>query len=214
MEITSSSLQPHGLYSPLNSSGQNTGVGSVSLLQGIFPTQGSNPGLLHCRWILYQLSHKGSPRILEWVAHPFSSGSSWLRNWTRVPYIAGGFFTKNLCPELSGEPWAISTWGLLINNMAIALVVKRVQWCWILYDSYASTLVTITGNSVQYIYRNFGQELLMDREAWRAVIHGVAKGWTRLSGLSAWTELNWDVLFSFNGYCQMVLKQCIKFYSH
>ena len=48
-----------------NSPGQNTGVGSLSLLQGIFPTQGSNPGLPHCRWILYQLSHKGSPRILE-----------------------------------------------------------------------------------------------------------------------------------------------------
>ena len=42
-------LQPHGLYSPWNSTGQNTGVGSRSLLQGIFPTQGSNPGLLHCR---------------------------------------------------------------------------------------------------------------------------------------------------------------------
>ena len=51
---------PHGPYSPWNSPGQNTGVGSLSLLQGIFPTQGSNPGLLHCRQILYQLSHKGS----------------------------------------------------------------------------------------------------------------------------------------------------------
>ena len=49
---------------------QNTGVGSLSLLQGLFPTQGSNPGLLHCRGILYQLSHRGSPRILEWVAIP------------------------------------------------------------------------------------------------------------------------------------------------
>ena len=69
-------LQPHGLYSSWNSPGQNTGVGSLSLLQGIFPTQGSKPGLPHCRKILYQLSHKGSPRILEWVAYPFSSGSS------------------------------------------------------------------------------------------------------------------------------------------
>ena len=48
----------HGLYSPWNS-GQNTGVGSLFLLQGIFPTQGSNPGLPHCRWILYQLSQQG-----------------------------------------------------------------------------------------------------------------------------------------------------------
>ena len=54
-------MRPHGLYSPWNSPGQNTGVGSLSLLQGIFPTQGSNPGLPHCRRILYQLSHKGSP---------------------------------------------------------------------------------------------------------------------------------------------------------
>ena len=54
-----------GLYSPWNSPGQNTGVGTLSLLQGIFSTQGSNPGLQYCRQILYQLSHKGSPRILE-----------------------------------------------------------------------------------------------------------------------------------------------------
>ena len=57
----SDSLQPRGLYGPWHSPGQNTGVGSRSLLQGIFPTQGSNPGVLHCRRILYQLSHQGSP---------------------------------------------------------------------------------------------------------------------------------------------------------
>ena len=85
--------------SPWSSPGQNPGVGSLSLLQGIFPTQGSNPGLPHCRRILYRLSHQGSPRILEWVACPFSSGSSWPRNQARVSCIAGGFFTK-----LSGQP--------------------------------------------------------------------------------------------------------------
>ena len=74
--VVSNSLQPHGLYIPWNSPGQNTGVGCCSLLQGIFPTQGSNPGLPHCRWIPYQLSHKGSLRILEWVGYPFSSRSS------------------------------------------------------------------------------------------------------------------------------------------
>ena len=74
--VMSDSLRPHGLYSPWNSPGRNTGVGSLSLLQGIFPAQGSNPGLLHCGRILYQLSHKGSPRILEWVVYPFSSRSS------------------------------------------------------------------------------------------------------------------------------------------
>ena len=92
--VMSNSLRPHGLYSPWNSLGQNTGVGSLSLLQGIFPTQGSNPGLLHCRQIFYQLSHKGSPKILEWVAYPFSRGSSQPRNQTRVSCIAGRFFTS------------------------------------------------------------------------------------------------------------------------
>ena len=96
--VLSDSLWPHGLYSPWNSPGQNTGVGSFSL-QGIFPTQGSNPGLLHCGWILYQLSHKGSPRILEWVACPFSSRSSRPRNWTRVSCTAGGFFTNRAIRE-------------------------------------------------------------------------------------------------------------------
>ena len=66
--VLSDSLWPHGLSSPWNSPAQNTGVGSSSLLQGIFSTQGSNPDAPHCRQILYQLSHKGSPRILEWAA--------------------------------------------------------------------------------------------------------------------------------------------------
>ena len=65
-------MRCHGLHSPRNFPGQNIGVGSCSLLQGIFPTQGSNPGLSWCRWILYQLSHQESPRILKWVAYPFS----------------------------------------------------------------------------------------------------------------------------------------------
>ena len=58
------------------------------------PTQGLNPGLLHCRHILYYLSHQGSPRILEWVSCPFSMGSSQPRNRTRVSCIAGGLFTS------------------------------------------------------------------------------------------------------------------------
>ena len=91
--------------------GQNTGVGSLSLLQGIFPTQislteGLNPGLPHCRQILYQLGHQGSPRILEWVAYPFSSGSSQPRNRTRVSCIAGGFFT-NWAMVAFKEHWII-----------------------------------------------------------------------------------------------------------
>ena len=63
--VMSDSLQPHGLYNPWNSPGQNTGVGSLSLLQRIFPTQELNQGLLHCRWILYQLSYEGNPLIIS-----------------------------------------------------------------------------------------------------------------------------------------------------
>ena len=63
--VVSDSLQPHGLQSPWNSPGQNTGVGSLSLLQGIFPTQGLNPDLPNCRWILYQLSYQGSPSPVQ-----------------------------------------------------------------------------------------------------------------------------------------------------
>ena len=118
--VVSSSLRPHVLYSPQNSSGQNTGVGSISLLQGIFPTQGSNPGLPHCRRILYQLSYQGSPRILEWVACPFSSGSSQPRSWTRVSCIAGGFFTNwavrqaQSYPQTPPPKWA--GWGFIPHD--------------------------------------------------------------------------------------------------
>ena len=95
---------PHGLYPaslfcPWDSPGKNTGVGCHALLQGIFPTQGPNPGLLHCRQILYRLSHQGSPRILEWVAYPLSRGTSWPRNQTLVSCIAGRLFTISATRE-------------------------------------------------------------------------------------------------------------------
>ena len=92
--ILSNSLWPHELYSPWNYSGQNTGVGSCPLLQGIFPTHGSSPSLLHCRQILYQLSHRRSPRILERVAYLFSSRASGPRNQIGVSCLAGRFFTS------------------------------------------------------------------------------------------------------------------------
>ena len=60
--VMSNSLQPHGLYSPWSSPGQNTEVGSHSLLQGIFPTQGWNPGLPHCRQILLPAEPQGKPK--------------------------------------------------------------------------------------------------------------------------------------------------------
>ena len=63
--VVSDSLRSHELYSPWNSLGQNTGVGSLPFLQAIFPTQGWNPGFPHCRQILYQLNHQGSPTLFS-----------------------------------------------------------------------------------------------------------------------------------------------------
>ena len=107
--VVSNSLQPHGLYSPWNPLGQSTGPGSLSLLQGIFLTQGLNTGLQRCRQILYRLSHQESPRILEWVAYLFSKRSPQPRNRTKVSYIAGRFFTS----------WAIRETPLIITPLGV-----------------------------------------------------------------------------------------------
>ena len=92
-----------------DSPGKNTGVGCYAFLQGIFLTQGSNPGLPRCRGILYCLSHQGRPRILEWVAYPFPRESSQPKNQTGVSCIAGRFFTSwaTRKPTLS-EPWSFT----------------------------------------------------------------------------------------------------------
>ena len=128
------SLQPHGLYiySPWNSPGQNTGVGSLSLLQGIFPNQGSNPGLSHCRQILYQLSHKGSPRILERVAYPFSSGifltqeSNWgLLHCRRILYQLSSWIQSGLCSSQENSlpfPSLLPHWWM---EVIIRMMIQR-----------------------------------------------------------------------------------------
>ena len=81
------------IYSPRSSPGPNTGVGSGSLLQEIFPTQGSNPALPHCRQVLYQLSHQGSPRILEWVVHMLFNSKVELK----IPHFESGPLSKLWC---------------------------------------------------------------------------------------------------------------------
>ena len=100
--VVSDSLQPHGLYIPWNSPGQNTRVGSSSLLQGIFSTQGSDPDLPHGRQMLYQLSHQGSSssRLLDWVAISFPEDLP-------DPGIKQGspaLQADSLSTELSGKP--------------------------------------------------------------------------------------------------------------
>ena len=109
--VMSYSLRPYGSCLPGSSvhgdsPGKNIGVGCHSLLQRIFPTQGSNSGLPDCKQILYCLSHQGSPSILEWVAYPFTAGSSQPRNWTRVACIWSGFFTIWICVCV----FALSRW--------------------------------------------------------------------------------------------------------
>ena len=98
----------------------NTGVGSLSLLQGIFPIQESNQGLLHCGWILYGLRHQESPWILEWVAYSFSRSFSWPKNRTGISCIAGGFLTSwptrealiVTWPGIKPMPPAVEAWSL------------------------------------------------------------------------------------------------------
>ena len=117
-------LRPHGLYSPRNSPGQNTGVGSLSLPQGIFPTQGMNPGLPHYRRILHQLSHKGSPRIPEWVAYPFSRGSSQPRNRARVSCTAGGSSPT----EPPGKPnWRKTIKSFILKFLSLTNSLSRLK---------------------------------------------------------------------------------------
>ena len=118
-----------------DSPGKNTGVGCHALLQGIFPTQGSNPGLLYYRWILYHLSYQGSPWVLKWVENPFSRGSSWPRNQTGVSCIAGGFFTSWATREAPRFFYTgcVSSWTphlaiCVCLYMLLLLTVRSVSW--------------------------------------------------------------------------------------
>ena len=93
--VVSDTLRLHGLCGPWNSPGQNPGVGSCSLLQGIFPTQGSNPGHPHCRRILYQLSHKGCN--VKDIHTTDVQNSFILQNWTL-------YLKNNSYPLLPTQP--------------------------------------------------------------------------------------------------------------
>ena len=124
-----------------HSASKNTGVGCHALLQGIFPTQRSNPGLLLCRQI-HQLSRKGSPRTLEWVAYPFSRGSSRPRNPTRVSCTAGGFFTSWTTMEVQSHDTLYYLMFTCINSISydatilqsINHICNHLSKCWLFYS--------------------------------------------------------------------------------
>ena len=106
-----------------DSPGKNIEVGCHVLLQGIFPTQVSNPGPLCCRGVLYHLRHQGSPRTLEWVAHPLSRGSSWPRNQLGSPALQA----VSLSAELPGKPVFIYMY-IQISEKAMATHSSVLAW--------------------------------------------------------------------------------------
>ena len=132
-----------GLYSPCNCPGQNTGVDSLFLLQGIFPTQGLNLGLPHCRWILYQLSHQGSQVF--------------------------GFFPCAVFTTVSAKcsPHGLPSGSVVKNPPANAGDAGDADWI----PGLGRSLGEGNGNPLQYSC--LGN--LMDREAWQATGHGVAR---------------------------------------
>ena len=168
----SNSLQPHGLQlarflCPWDFPGKNTGVGFHFLLQGIFPTQGSNPGLLHCRQILYCLSHQGSPYLAKLLfksdgeirtfsdkqmEKTHSSTLAWKIPWTEEP---GRLQSMGL--QRVGHDWATSL-------SLFTFMHWRRKW--------QPTPVFLPENP-------------RDRGAWWAAIYGVAQSRTRLKRLSS-----------------------------
>ena len=109
----SDSLWPHGLYNPRNSPGQNTEVSSLCLLQVIFPTQGLNPGLPHCRQLLYQLSHREAPEYWSGLSLLQCISPTQELNW--VSCIAGRFFTNWAIREAH---FKVTILQLKINKLA------------------------------------------------------------------------------------------------
>ena len=108
----SDSLRPHGLYSPWTSPGQNNGVGSLPLLQGIFLTQESNWGFLHCRQVLYQLSYLGSPVVKNPPTNVRNEGS--IPGLGRSPGEGNGNLLQYFCLE---NPTDRGAWQATVHGV-------------------------------------------------------------------------------------------------
>ena len=130
--VVSNSLRPQGLYSPWNSLGQSTGMGSLSFLQGIFPSQGSNPGLPPCSQTLYQLSHKRSPQILECISYMHIPSPVDLPNPGIQPR-SPALHVDSLPIELSGKPPKKHP-GLANSDMCSETRVNLWPWRFYLYN--------------------------------------------------------------------------------
>ena len=160
--VVSNSLRLYGLHSPRNSPGQNTGVGSLFLLQGIFPTQGLNPGLLHCRRILYQLSHKGDPPCYmnSLISSTTLWGSCHCLHFAETKQTCGRTWFWTSCwsskatlaiipPSLSilGFLWWVSKqllelpWLCVEGGRSYVVSEKTVNWSWKKYNIYWQLII-------------------------------------------------------------------------
>ena len=173
----------HQVLCPWHFPGMNTRVGCHFLLQGIFPTQGSNPGLLHCRQTLYQLSHQGSPSRWRWILFVVMRNRlvTFLYNAFSFVYFSA---PREYCVEI--YPLAIWTLGLLVFRVAwysrASLVAQRVKSLPAMQETQAQSLgwedrleVGIATHSVFLPGESHGQRSLA------ATAHGVTKSQTWLS---------------------------------
>ena len=137
----SDSLQPHELYSQWNSPGQNTGVGSLSFLQGIFPTQGWNPRLLYCRRILYELSYEETTwarnaddknHKIDWLSNQCKGKFCVVFVWNSESFQLWKIIFSNIFqPQSSRNSTMIDLNTVLQKYLKIFSYVKRfMESCW------------------------------------------------------------------------------------
>ena len=133
-------LQPHGLHGPWDSPGQNTGVGS--LLQGIFPTQGPNPGHPRCKYILYQLNHKVSP----YSCHVFLISSASVRSVLFLSFIVPIF------------AWSVPLVSLIFLKRSLIfpiLLFSSVSLHCSLRKAFLSLLTILWNSAFRWVYLSF-----------------------------------------------------------